>query len=73
MVLETFDSAAIYASDRDWTMRGTIMSDNLIYSVGNKSTVCNSHTACSRHAIYLGESAAWRRRVSLALARLAPS
>jgi len=29
----------IYASDRDWTMRGTVMSDNLIYSVGNASTV----------------------------------
>jgi hypothetical protein len=51
--LETFDSAAIYASDRDWTMRGTSMTNNLIYAVGNASTVCNSRTACARHAIYL--------------------
>ena len=53
VVLETFDSAAIYASDRDWTMRGTSMINNLIYGVGNASTVCNAHTSCARHAIYL--------------------
>jgi hypothetical protein len=53
VVLETFDSAAIYASDRDWTMRGTQMLGNLIYNVGNASTACNSRTSCARHAIYL--------------------
>ena len=53
VVLQTFDSAAIYASDRDWSMRGTVMRQNYIYRVGNASTVCNTHTSCARHAIYL--------------------
>jgi len=53
VVLETFDSAAIYSSDRDWTHRGTKMNRNLIFNVGRATAACNKRTFCDRHAIYL--------------------
>eukprot|EP00040_Diaphanoeca_grandis_P029580 m.173519 g.173519 ORF g.173519 m.173519 type:complete len:709 (+) comp31726_c4_seq1:17-2143(+) len=53
VVLESFDSAAIYASDRDWSMRGTIIRHNLIFNLGLVTTKCNTRTSCNIHAIYL--------------------
>lgn len=53
VVTQTFDSAAVYASDRDWAKRGTVMRHNLIVNVGNSNATCNPRTSCHRHAIYL--------------------
>ena len=51
--MDSFDCGAIYESERDWAMRGTVISDNLIYNIGRPETVCNSRTSQGRHAIYL--------------------
>ena len=48
VVLETFDSGAIYSSDRDWTKRGNVFKYNLIYNVGSAAAFCNKLTACCR-------------------------
>jgi hypothetical protein len=50
--LNSFDCGAIYESERNWVMRGTIIEANLIFRVGRPATVCNSRTSCGRHAIY---------------------
>ncbi len=51
LLLESFDSGAIYKSDRDWTARGLVMSSNFFYNLGSTSPSdrCNPHTACCRH------------------------
>ena len=49
---EMFDCGAIYESQRDWAMRGTVISNNLIFEVGRAETACNVRTSCGRHAIY---------------------
>ena len=55
LLLESFDSGAIYKSDRDWTARGLVMASNFFYNLGSTapSDKCNPHTACCRHAIYM--------------------
>ena len=58
--LEMFDCGAIYESQRDWAMRGTVLSGNLIYAIGRQSTVCNSRTSCGRHAIYSDARIRWQ-------------
>ena len=52
VVLETFDSAAVYSSDRDWTKRGTTIRYNLAFDVGSPDASCNKYTSCCRHAFY---------------------
>ena len=51
LLLESFDSGAIYKSDRDWTARGLVVSSNFFYNLGSTSPSdrCNPHTACCRH------------------------
>eukprot|EP01047_Picozoa_sp_COSAG01_P011800 COSAG01_NODE_520_length_16006_cov_6.454077_8_plen_881_part_00 len=51
--LEMFDCGAIYESQRNWGMRGTMISGNLIFAVGRASTHCNSRTSCGRRGVYL--------------------
>jgi hypothetical protein len=55
LLLESFDSGAIYKSDRDWTARGLVMDSNFFYDLGSTSPTdrCNPHTACCRHGIYM--------------------
>ena len=55
LLLESFDSGAIYKSDRDWTARGLVMDSNFFYNLGSTSPSdrCNPHTACCRHGIYM--------------------
>jgi hypothetical protein len=53
LLLESFDSGAIYKSDRDWTTRGLVMDSNFFYHLGSTSLKCNPHTACCRHGIYM--------------------
>ena len=48
-----FDCGAIYESQRNWAMRGTVISNNMISNVGRAETVCNVRTSCGRHAIYM--------------------
>jgi hypothetical protein len=53
LLLQSFDSGAIYKSDRDWTTRGLVMDSNFFYRLGSTSPTdkCNPHTACCRHGI----------------------
>jgi hypothetical protein len=55
LLLESFDSGAIYKSDRDWMTRGLVMDSNFFYNLGSTSPSdkCNPHTACCRHGIYM--------------------
>eukprot|EP01052_Picozoa_sp_SAG31_P017513 SAG31_NODE_1200_length_9419_cov_15.101717_2_plen_468_part_00 len=51
LLLQSFDSGAIYKSDRDWTARGLVISSNFFYNLGSTapSDRCNPHTSCCRH------------------------
>ena len=51
--MDSFDCGAIYESERNWAMRGTVICENLIFGIGRPQTVCNPRTSCGRHAIYL--------------------
>eukprot|EP01045_Picozoa_sp_COSAG04_P004323 COSAG04_NODE_186_length_21024_cov_6.326069_9_plen_523_part_00 len=55
LLLSSFDSGAIYKSDRDWTTRGLVVSSNFFYDLGSTSPAdkCGVKTSCCRHAIYM--------------------
>ena len=52
VVLETYDSAAIYGG-RDFTARGIVVSSNLFRAIGRPNSPCQAaFTSCHRHAVY---------------------